>query len=255
MTYTLLEMVQALLRSLGSDEVNSIDDTTESIAVAEIIKEVYYDLVNDVALPEHETLFQLNASGDNTKPCLMTAPSNVLQIRSIQYDKRGAGETKPDYTTLTYMDIGDFITRQQVLRNDPSNVGVMIVKHNNEDFEFIFRTDTPPQFYTTADDNQIIFDSFDSTLDTTLQKTKTVCTGRTVPPFSMVNSFVPDIHPQEFSLLLNKAKVRAFFELKEQPNTEAATETRRQKIINQKRKRTTPDVPEVKKVSSRFGRK
>jgi hypothetical protein len=44
MKMTLLEIVQSTLSSMDSDAVNNINDTIESTQVAEVAKEVYYEL-------------------------------------------------------------------------------------------------------------------------------------------------------------------------------------------------------------------
>ena len=74
MRYTLKEMVDTILSAMESDEVNSISDTQESNQVVLILRSLYYDIANDIGLPEHSTFVELNASGDNTKPTLMTCP-------------------------------------------------------------------------------------------------------------------------------------------------------------------------------------
>ena len=69
MRYSLIELVQRILESMDSDEVDSITDTVESLAVANIVKECYYDIISNLDLPERKDIFQLDGSGDSTKPC------------------------------------------------------------------------------------------------------------------------------------------------------------------------------------------
>lgn len=254
MRYTLLEMVQTVLSALDSDEVNSIGDTIESQQVANLIKNVYYDMIGDIALPEHETVFQLNASLDADKPTVMTVPENVITLREVRYNTASLDEPEVNYVKMEYVPIPEFLSRTQPLRTAVDNVGSQQVSMGIDSYTFYYETDKAPSYYTTADDNTLIFNSYDDTVDTTLQNSKTMCFGPVYPSFSMDNDFVPDLDPSQFSLLINKSKVRAFNELKQTQNNEAAAETRRQKIIIQKRKRKTPDVTEVEKVT-RFGRK
>ena len=47
-------MVQDVMSSMDSDEVNSITDTTESLQVARIVRACYFDVVS-VKLPEFTT--------------------------------------------------------------------------------------------------------------------------------------------------------------------------------------------------------
>lgn len=254
MKYTLLEMTQLLLASMDSDEVNSINDTVEAYDIALTIKSVYYDLATDLNLPEHSTLFELNASGDNAKPTLMTVPSNVTSLTKVRYNYQETGETYENYQTLTQMSLNDFIMMQNGLRGLTSNVGSMDVTVNGETFEFMYKTNAMPKYYTVLEDNTLIFDAYDSTEDTTLQKSKTMCEGVVYPTFTIDDAFTPDIDPTQFSLLINKAKQRLFVEKKQIENVEASSETRRQKIITQKRKRKVKGQNEVFNVLSRFGK-
>jgi hypothetical protein len=85
MKYTLLEMTQDILSNLSSDEVNSISDTTESLQVATIIKQKYFDIVNRVPLPEHEQLVHLDPSLDALMPVLMYVPDGIANIKWLKY--------------------------------------------------------------------------------------------------------------------------------------------------------------------------
>lgn len=82
---TLLSMVQNILSAMSSDEVNSISDTTESMQVAQIIQNKYYDIAARGDLPEHDDLFQLIPSNDNTKPTLMYLPTGVSKLEWLKY--------------------------------------------------------------------------------------------------------------------------------------------------------------------------
>jgi hypothetical protein len=85
MKMTLLQMVQSILSSMGSDEVNSISDTTESLQVADIVKQTYMNMLGRYDLPQHNQLFQLQASDSVTSPVLMTFPQGVTRIEWLKY--------------------------------------------------------------------------------------------------------------------------------------------------------------------------
>jgi hypothetical protein len=254
MKFTLLEMVQELLQSMESDEVNSISDTVESYALAVLLRSVYYDISIDLGLPEHESLFELDASGDADKPVLMTVPETVALVRNIKYNIIDTGETYANWRDLIFKPFSEFMQDQNTLRGQDSDVGEMTFVQNGEDFQVMYMSDQQPRFFTTMDDFTFLFDSYDSSIDTTLQKSKTLCMGVIYPTFTLEDDFIPDLDPSQFSLLKNRAKVRAFAEFKQAPNQEAASEARRQKIIVQKRKRTTPDLAPVFNLP-RYGRR
>ena len=255
MRYTLLEIVQEILSAMESDEVDSIEDTVESNAVALLVKGVYFDMISEMDLPEHNTLFELNASGDITKPCQMTIPTNVMRLDWIKYDNKADADTNKDYQPVNYINFTEFLERQNALRNDTTGVGQQEFTQNGETFEVMYMDDRMPSYYTTTDENVLLFDAYDSDIDTTLQKSKTMCSGVVYPTWTMSDGFYPDLDPTQFAFLRNRAKVRAFAELKQIENAEAAGEARRQKIVTQKRKHKVDKGPAVFNVGARYGRK
>lgn len=254
MKSTLLEMVQAILSAMDSDEANSITDGVESNQVALLLKNLYYDIAVEINLPEHETLFELEASGDSTKPVLMTLPDNVAEVKFIKYNNKISTETHQNYKPVCLESFQSFLDRTQSLREESTGVASMDVSMNNETFDFLHRTDTMPAFYTVVDDHQLIFDAYDNTEDTTLQKSKTMCLATVYPVFTLTDTFVPDLDVSQFPYFLNRAKVRAFAELKQTQNSEAAGEARKQKIVLQKRKQRS-EVPNPLALAPNYGRK
>ena len=64
---TLLDMTQRILSSMDADAVNSYTDTIESEQVAYIVRDAYYDLINNIEIPEHRKLITLTALADVTR--------------------------------------------------------------------------------------------------------------------------------------------------------------------------------------------
>ena len=253
---TLLELTQELLSAMESDEVNSITDTVESMQVATLIRGVYYDLVPELNLSEHMTSFNLEASGDAAKQVLMIVPELVNRVDTIRYDCREDGDDYPDYKEIQFMGFQDFLEASLSLREATSDVDSMeVTGDDGSTFTLLFETNKHPQFYTHIDDYHILFDSYDSSVDTTLVGSKTLCTGVMYPVFEMLDEFTPEMEATQFPLLRNKAKFRAFNELKQIVNQEAFNEVKRQRIVAQKRDRTVFDLPEVLKVAARYGRR
>ncbi len=240
MRYTLLELTQLILSSMDGDEVSAIADTVESVQVTTILKNVFYDMATELDLPEHETLFELVASADNDLPALMTIPSDVTKLNWIKYNRVLAADTKANWHPVKYITLDEMVDYSNGLRDTTSNVSTMSVSMNSETHDFHIRTDQAPEFYTTADDFTLIFNSY-STLDedNTLQASKTMCHGAVYPIFTISDSFAPDLDPTQFAYFIQKAKVRAFFEMKQLPHQEAAHEARRQLIGLQKKQRRT----------------
>ena len=253
MKHTLLEMTQRILESLGSDEVNSINDTVESMDVAKIIRETYYYLVGKMDHTENKSLFQLTASGNNTKPTLMTLPSNVFQLEWLKYNTPDSASNS-NFQEVHYLPIEEFVIRYISLKESDTNVGTMTIPFNGINFTFKYRNDKQPQYYTTIDEHSIIFDSYDSSVDTTLQSSKTLCFGLLEPTFSLTDNFVPKMDSQNFQQLLNEAKAQAFVEIKQVENPKAEKRARKSHITVQRTKNNLPgNRPGIRK-APKFGR-
>lgn len=254
MRYTLLELTQLMLSSMDGDEIDSITDTVESVQVTTILKNVFYDMATELDLPEHETLFELTASGDNAIPCLMTIPTDVTKLDWVKYDNQLTADNFTNWVDVAFMDFRDFVEMQNNLRYETSNVGTQTITANGESHQFIYRTNEWPSFYTTFDDYNLIFNSIYSIEDsTTLAAAKTMCQGAVYPVFTISDSFAPDLDPTQFSYFIQKAKVRAHFEMKQVPHAEAASEARRQLIAMQKQQRRTAKLTGLDQ-TVRYGR-
>lgn len=223
MKLTLLDMTQSILSAMDSDEVNSISDTTEARQVAEVIKKVYMNILGRANLPEHNKLYSLTASNDPDQPTLMYKPESVAKIEWIKYD--GAEDASgPEYHYVTILPITQFTDMVLQMNPEDADVGSL----NLNDNTFYFKSNSKPTYCTIVNDNFIIFDSYNSAVDTTLQESKTLCYGRVVPTFQMTDSFIPDLDDNQFPLLLNEATAWAFLELKQVSHDLAMLESRRQ---------------------------
>lgn len=284
MKTTLLEMVQDILSNMSSDEVNSIGDTTESLQIATIIRQKYLDIINRLDLPEHDQLVQLNPSLDSTVPVLMYVPEGISDIQWIKYFDSNTNASvsvsnhttdiingvppinqtnptpvsPPGYKYVTVLPNTQYI--DYVNGFDPSSFDVEKFtfedtsnKFNNA-FTFYYKTDKTPQYCTILSNYYVIFDSFDTTQDSTLQASKTMALGSVLPVFNMVDNFVPDLAEEQFGLLLNESKALAFFELKQQPHQLAAKEIDRGWSSIQKKK-SISNKPTYFDQTPDFGRK
>lgn len=232
MKYSLLEMSQNILTALGSDEVNSISDTVESRQVAEIIRSTYFNILTRANLPEHQKPFSLTASGDDTEPVLMIRPDTVRRVDWIKYNKAEDGSDPDLFQYVTILPFQQFMDMIHQFNTDDSNVETFTLDNHS----FYYKTDKHPDFCTVVKDLYFVFDSYDDSVDNTLQESKTLCEGQVIPVFSLSDSFIPDLDDQQFPLLLNEAKSTAFMEIKQIANDQAVRDSRRQWVSLQKTK-------------------
>lgn len=252
MKYTLLQVVQRILESMDSDEVNSYSDTIESIAVANIVKETYYNIVSRLDLPTNHSFFQLNASGDNTKPVLMTLPSDVLNLDYIKYKKTNGSSTTFD--DIDYVPLEEFVLRTLNMDESETNISTMTVSLGGTSFMFKYYNDRQPSFYTTVDNSVLLFDAFDASVENTLQASKTMCYGEKTQTFTMNDSFVIPLDGSELQVLINEARSQAFIELKQTQNVHSDTRARKAFITTQRTKDKVPTGKSGLSKAPKFGK-
>lgn len=241
MKYTLLELTQAVLSSMDSDEINSINDTVESQQVVQVIKTVYDDIISRGDLTSNKAPFNLTPSGDSAKPTLMSKPENIDHIHWVKYNTVLLGDTDPVWSEMTYLPFIDFVEYTQRYNPSETNVGSFNFSANGFVVTFNYRNDTAPNYYTTFDDNTVIFDAYDSEVDVTLQSSKTLCYGSKTTEFVEEDTFVPALQPKQFALLLNEAKSLAWVELKQTPHAKAENTAHRNWRHLQRTRQNTPD--------------
>lgn len=246
MRYSLLELVQRVLESIDSDEVNSIADTTESVAIANIVKESYFEIISDIAPKDTSNLFHLDASTDNTQPCVMYLPDNAINIKHFKYNI-GPSIQDMNYRDICYLDMDSFLSMLDGYDPSDSWVSTQTVDFNGGSFVFKLRNDESPRWYTSPDDRTLIFDAYDSSYETTLTSIRTHILGETVPIFNLTDTFVPQLDPKQFTLLLNKSKATAAVELKQVANDRAQKVERRHMMLAYKSKDSTDDRSAIKK--------
>lgn len=255
MKMTNLDYVQNILSSLGSDEVNSVSDTTESLQVLTILKTTYFNMVGRLHLPEHGQLIQLDPSLDATMPVLMYVPSEVKHLRWLKYFNNTPVETAndldfqhdlnvditsdgnstvapPGYNYINILPVTEFI--EMINSFNPANDNVLsftFTDGNNSlpgSYTFYYKNNKQPQFCTIIGNYYVIFDGYDASTDSTLQSSKTMGWGEIAPTWSDTDSFIPSLDDDQVPLLLNEAKSLAYFELKQSVHTKAEQEAKRQ---------------------------
>lgn len=240
MKYNLLELVQRILESMDSDEINSISDTTEALQVAGIVKECYFDIVGELEPRETQGLFHLDASGDNTKPTQMTMPPNASRIDVLKYNI-GPDLQDTNFREIRYLEPVEFLDYMNGLNTNETWVTSQILVIDGEDFNIKVRNDQSPHYYTSFDDHTIVFDCFDSSYEATLTSSRSYCIGSLIPSFVMEDTFVPKLDARQFQFLLQSAKAQAFVELKQTVNEKAERKERRNRLLAQKTKDTQTD--------------
>ena len=193
MKRTLLEIVQSILNDMDSEPVSSINDSVEAQQIASVVKDTFYNIISARAIPEHQRLLKLTSLSDTTKPTHFIYPDRVKEITSFFYN---GGE-------VIWKDPEDFLSQM------PTSTGLAVVEpvsgitlyvSNNKD----------PDYYTSFDDEYIVCNSYNASVETILQESKTRCLGTMYPDFTTSDTFVPELDDAMHQYLLAEAKSTCF---------------------------------------------
>lgn len=255
MRMTLLEMVRNILSALESDDVTSITDTAEAGQVAEVLKEVYFQMISNQTIPEHQALFKLTDAG-STKT-FMLVPTNVVRMESFYYNKILTGQTDEQYGEVKYMDPVQF--KDFVNRRLSSDTNVVAAVDPTSGLTLRVRNDAAPTYWTSFDDQYIVCDSYDAVVDASgLTAAKTQCWGTLNPTnWALSDTFIPDIDDNMFPYLLAESKSVCFVNLKQTANAKIDKQARQQRtaIQNDKYRTRAAQKKSTNSPGPNYGRK
>lgn len=225
MKLSLLEMVQDIANDLDTDETNSIDDTVESAQIAQIIKTCYLEMMANRNWPHQRKLIQLDSIATLEKPNYLVLPENVKELEILKYDTRKLIGDDLNYTELRYKEPEAFLRYVSSRRSSEANIQTVV------DFSgtsLLIHNDTAPTFWTSFDDTHIVLDAWNTTVDSTVKKSKTQAIVYINPTWVHEDDAIPDMPSEAFPALLEEAKSTAFFTLKQMVNSKAEQKAGRQ---------------------------
>jgi hypothetical protein len=171
---------------------------------------VFYDVITTVDLPEHAELMTVTGLSNSAKPNFMDA-DGITEIKELRYNvSETLGEL--EYKLINYVPPDEFV--QRIVTRDTTATEVILVQDPTSGISLPIINDKMPDYYTSFDDRYLCFDSYKSTVDTTLQTSKTMVLGIKIPSFSMVDSATPDMDDTIFPYYLAEVKSRALSLLK-----------------------------------------
>lgn len=186
MKLTKLKIVQMVLSAIDSDDVSSISDTVESEQVAVLVDTIYDDLNGEFPWPHLRTEGVLEVT---TVPHIMKLPQSVLTINNIYYKKEPITYIEPEeMTTLLF-------ERDTTLTNVDSNGAY---------------SDRDPRYWTSYNDTDIVFDSYNGSLVEALSYTDVY---RTPTPMLNDNDY-PDMPDRFHNIIFQGACADAMYSLK-----------------------------------------
>lgn len=210
---------------MNSDEVNDISDTFESLQVSYIVKHSYFDLMSNRNWPHLRRPIKFIPYSNSDLPTHLRVDVGVKELCFINYDKRKSLEDRRRYEEVKWLEPDDFLRKCNSLDETQDNV-VSITDPSG--IILSISNDSPPQYYTAFDDTNIVFDSYDTAVDDTIQESKIQAVAYVMPGWEHTNDAVPDLPLEAFSALRNEAKSACFLRLKNSADPKAEQQVRKQ---------------------------
>jgi len=230
---TLLDMVQQILSDSDGDDVNSITDTVESDQCARVVRDTFDQIVDLHDLHHIKTNKQLTATGAST-PTVMTRPEGFYNIEFLKYNKKVTAGGDQKYEYVTFIEPSHFL---QFTGNRAASDSTVTEVTLDSGHIILVRNDQAPTYWTMMEGyDSIIFDAYDSDLETNLQASKSLAYGVQKPTLALADATEPDLPNHLATLLLREARAM-YFDLYKDGITSEIDRTRRRAEVRAQRLR------------------
>jgi hypothetical protein len=189
-----LDYVQRALSMIDADNVSSISDSVEGDQVFGLLKNVYDDLLDVFPWPHLKEFMQLQVVSTKNE---MKLPTECIGFKTIRYNKKPVTYIEP-------MEMQVILDARDITQDAVDSNGAV--------------TDHDPQYWSTIDDDVIMFDAYDISLQASLSRID----GVRKPVPLVTDTDKPDIPERMESCLRNMLFAEALRILKAD-ETRAAT--------------------------------
>lgn len=208
MKKTVLQYVQSCLSTMDSDAVDSISDTVESQQVADLLADLYQELMTRQDWAFLSSPVTMVASATPTTPTEFTIPDTLRSLTTLWYnvDEDGGLDNKE----IRYVEPEEFLRR-----TGGAGSNRLLVTAGTQ-IRFYVSTDRHPSIFTSFDNNTIVLDAYKLTLSTTLELSRVSGLGIINPAFTVSDGFIPLLPDHMVPLLQHTLNASAHLHLKQQ---------------------------------------
>jgi hypothetical protein len=223
---TILQIVQTVGQRIGSDEIDSLDETIESLEIVGVLAGVYEEVISRKSwefLRGH--VRQLDAIDVlSTQFNTLLIPDDVTRVECLRYrDDNNSVET---YTELTYLSAADFVTKVHARNSAATEVTTII---NDDGVRLFVYNDRAPVYWTSFDETTITFDGYDVTRGNGNLASDSVIICDIVPAVDFTDPAAVLPVPQRMeTLIINEAISTAAVSLRQTSDPKAEQVIRRQ---------------------------
>jgi hypothetical protein len=242
------------MEALNLDEVNSISDSPDAEQIAQIAQDSAYELLNQSEWPFTIRLEQLESIADSSRPNYLRIPDEVTRIDFIRYDNTDPADQDSEGNDLVKIEEMQWLSPNAFLkltqsRNTQVDGVVTITDYNGATYHIY--DDRGPSYWTSFDDEYVIFDAVNLDIESTLQGSKSQCFVKWIPDIIVDDDYVLDAPAHFFSTWLADVKSTAFIYMKQEASPKDEQRARRGlSVLRRNASRTDNDDGKV-----RYGRR
>ena len=239
---TLLRLVQEVGRAIGSDEIDQLDENTETADIVALLETTYEYILdrfnweftrNQLRTLDEREVGDLDVSR-------LPLPTDVQGLTGtemvVRYRDPTDGQTQR-FKDLNYLPPAEFLRRSQGLNENDANVTSVTTSTG---VVLLVRTNAAPSNYTSFDEEHIWFDSYDITRGNGNLGTDTVIIANVDPVMDWTDptAFLPIPERMEKLVMYETIKIAAV-QLRQTADPEA---TQRARALQNSLKELEPRV-------------
>ena len=189
---------------MDSDAVSTYNETIESEQIALTAQEQYMELATYQRVPQFEQLTKLITPGSTPTGSILNIPALATDVYDIRYRHIDSNDNTT-YRAMKFLSKTDFLNQQLDLKVGEDNVEENTLSNG---VKIPFRTDKSPEYYTTFDDETIVFDSIDSIAEggNSIDGDNSLAIAYIIPEFELEDNFIPDLPIKLFPQYLDMIK-------------------------------------------------
>lgn len=246
MKKNVLQYVQSALNVMDSDQVDKIADTEESMQVAELLRDLYFEMLERQDWSFLKGPVEITAAADTSAPTKLIMPEDLTNLLNLWYNISESGYEKRE---LCWVEPDEFV---RMFGDVSSTTNQLLISAGNN-IQFYVKTNEMPRYWTTFDDENIFCNAYDSDIESTLTGSRVLAHGVTVPTFTVSDNFVPDLPVHMVPLLQHTLNATASNLFKQMRSIE--DEKREVRQLAQARRRNRRAQKRTSYYHNNFGRK
>ena len=244
---TILELVQDVGASIGSDEIDELDETQEATDILTLLKVAFTAVINrrDWEFMKNRVRQLDVRDGGDTQINRLALPSDAARIDDLllKYKTSDDGDSV-EYQTLQYMSPVDFIEYVLLPNSEDDAVDTIL---NSDNVPMLIYNDRSPSYFTSFDEEYIWFDAYNSAQETgnSAERTMCICTVYPEVDWEEGGDTLPVPESME-TLVYNEALVLCAARLRQTNDPYAALDAARQyNKLRESEARVKRDQPEI----------